>query len=244
MKIPRRAVFLQVRLSSTRLPRKALLPLSGMTVIEHAMRALGRIPVDVYALLTDHESAASLEPLAAGCGFTVFAGDPDDVLARYAAAARHFRIDRYFRATGDNPLVSAPLAVELERRHVAAGADFSGFLGPPLGTGVEIVEAHALLAADREATDPYEREHVSPFIYRRPERFRVLRPWADDEVLLPDALVTLDTQEDYELLERIYCDLYRGAPIETPELVRWLKAHGHVKSRHAERHLLPCNKAG
>lgn len=216
-------VFLQARLNSTRLPRKALLSLEGRSVTERAMDALSLVDADVHALLTDEFSAEELGPLAAGCGFETFAGPEDDVLGRYALAVHHFGVDRYFRATGDNPLVSAKLAEDLLDFHTRYNADFSGFLGPPLGTGVEITESKAILAAFQESDDAYEREHVSPFIYRRPERFKVLRPWAPNEVCLPSSKVTIDTLEDYEELTVIFKSLYRGRPIETAELVAWLK---------------------
>lgn len=221
-------IFLQVRLSSSRLPRKALLPIQGLTVIEHAMDALSRVKADVFALLTDSESGPELKPFASRFGFEVFEGSPNDVLRRYADAVRHFGIDRYMRATGDNPLVSPAMADSLLVLHDEIGADFSGYLGPPLGTGVEITESSAILAADREAVDPYEREHVSPFLYHRPDRFRVRRPWAREELCLPEAKVTLDTEEDYEYIKKIYEALYRGTPIEVLPLVRWLK--GELKS--------------
>ena len=240
----RTAVFLQVRLSSTRLPGKALLPLAGKPVIVHAMEGLRRVPAIVHALLTDERSAKELEPIARRHGFTVFTGDPDDVLSRFAAAVRRWRIDRYFRATGDNPLVSGLLAIELEKRHLAVRADFSGFLGPPLGTGVELVEAEAICTADRESVDLYEREHASPFIYRRPERFRVIRPWAPDEVLMPTARVTLDTRKDLELLERIYDELYHGDPIEAVELVGWLRNHFESRMHETERSVHTRRTAG
>lgn len=240
----RKAVFMQVRLSSTRLPRKAVLSFHGKTTIEHAMDSLRRVPVDVHALLTDEASLPELKPFASRYGFQCFAGDPDDVLARYSTAASHFEIDRFFRATGDNPLVSWRLAMALEEKHEAHCADFSGFLGPPLGTGVELVEARAIHEAAAEAEDPYEREHVCPFIYRRPERFRVFRPWADDDVLLPDVRVTLDTDADFEFLNHLYDELYHGEPIETVELVSWLRKHSDVRSRGSGHDAFPASKAG
>lgn len=226
----RTAVFLQARIMSTRLPRKALLPLAGKPSIEHAMEALRMVRADAHVLLTDPESVRELAEPAAGCGFDLFPGPREDVLARYAMAARKYRVDRYFRATGDNPLVSCELAEALHELHEQEDADFSGFLGPPLGTGVELVETPALLAADAESNDPYEREHVSPFIYRRPERFRVRRPWASEEVSYPSASVTMDTPEDYELLCRIFDDLYDGRPIKTELLVEWLREHEHQEA--------------
>ena len=217
------AVFLQARLDSTRLPRKALLPLAGRPVIEHAMDSLRRVRADLHVLLTDEASFAELKPHATLCGFLSFAGPKEDVLARFALAAREYRVDRIIRATGDNPLVSRELAQGLLLLHEKAGAAFSAFSGPPIGTGVEIVEAEALLCAADSAVDPYEREHVNPYLYRRPEQFAVNRPQAGEEFCLPGARVTLDTEEDYRFLLAVYRELYDGEAVETDRLVAWLK---------------------
>ena len=234
-------VFLQVRLSSSRLPRKALLPLNGRTVIEHAMAGLSRVKAEVFALLTDEESSPELKPIASRWGFEVFVGPADDVLLRYAQAVRYYGVERYMRATGDNPLVSWELAESLAVLHAESGADFSGYLGPPLGTGVELTESSAILAAAAESTDPYEREHVSPFIYHRPERFRVERPWAPSYVSLPEAKVTLDTVADYQYLSTIYDELYDGEPIPVETLVQWLrKANQDGAHETSEPNNTPC----
>lgn len=225
------AVFLQVRLDSSRLPQKALLSLGDRTVIELAMDSLRNVDADIHALLTDHNGAEVFAPYAKPYGFAVYEGSKNDVLARFAEAATYFGIDRYYRATGDNPLVSAKLAMALMKHHKKGGADFSGFLGPPLGTGVEITEAQAILIAHRESSDPYEREHVSPFLYKRPERFVIKRPWAQEINCLPDAKVTLDTRDDYRKLEIIYNSVYKGKPIETDTLVAWLKEHDSSGNR-------------
>lgn len=233
----RRAVFLQVRVESRRLPGKALLPLAGKPVIVHAMESLVRIAADTHAILTDPTSAPAFSEVAHAAGFQIFAGEPHDVLKRFADAARRYEVDRYFRSTGDNPLVSARLAEALESHHVAQSADFSGFLGLPLGTGVECVESAAIFSAEEESQDQYEREHASPFIYRHPERFKIVRPWAPEEALLPGAEVTLDTPEDYERLEMIYEELYDGEPIETSSLVEWFRSR-EVSSRRNDSSIL------
>ena len=222
-------VFLQVRLSSSRLPGKALLKLNGKTAIEHAMESLAAVPAEVFALLTDDESKQALMPLAKSYGFEVFEGPRDDVLLRYAKASRYFGVTRYMRATGDNPLVSWELARDLIELHEANDADFSGFLGPPLGTCVELTEAKALYVAELEARDPYEREHVSPYLYRNPHKFRVLRPWAPEEVNMPNARVTLDTADDFAFITRIYDALYSDEPVPIRDLVAWLKQDEHTE---------------
>ena len=221
-------VFLQVRLDSSRLPRKALLELADDTVIGHAMRALKPAGADVYALLTDEESADELRPYAAAEGYELYAGSKEDVLLRYAGAARNYGVDRVIRATGDNPLVSGDAARLICELHVREGADYSGFRGLPLGTGVECVETQALLEAERLAVTRYDREHVCPYIYRHPERFIIHTPEAPPAYRFPRGRVTLDTEEDYRRLQELYGRLYRGSPVPTDILVRELSRHQPV----------------
>lgn len=215
------AVMLQVRIDSSRLPGKALLCLGDLTVVEHAMRALLGVTSSLHLLLTDEESAPVLAPLAGKWGFTLFTGPKDDVLKRYALAVEAFQPDRLVRATGDNPLVSATLANQLLELQRKEGWDYCGFAGPPLGTGVEVIRSASLIEADGEARDPYEREHVAPFLYHRPERYRIARPEAPAEYSLPDLRLTLDTEEDYRFLQGLYNSCYQGDTLEIGEVTAW-----------------------
>jgi spore coat polysaccharide biosynthesis protein SpsF len=224
----RTGIFVQVRLGSTRLPRKATLPLPGGSVIQHVMRSLLAVPAEVRALLTDEESLPVLRPIGEAEGFLVMPGPAEDVLARYCNACRDWDVQRVVRATGDNPLTSASLARSIMEVHVREHADLSHYLGCPWGTGVEVVEAAALLAAERDATAKDEREHITTFLYRHPGRFTIVEPQAPAAANLPEARVTVDTAEDYREVGRIYGELYHGAPVEIEELVRWLRKAGEA----------------
>ncbi|MCG8480415.1 MAG: NTP transferase domain-containing protein [Spirochaetales bacterium] len=223
----RTAVFLQVRLASTRLPEKALLPLEGKAAIVHAMEALALLPADEYLLVTDEESVARLAPPAAKCGYGVFAGDRDNVLKRFCDAAERYSVNRIIRATGDNPLVSAAAAREALRLQETSGADYAGITDTPYGTGVEVVLARALADVLSGGPDRYEREHVTPGVYRRPERYKVVVQQTPARTRFPEMRVTLDTPDDYDYIAGIFRALYRGRPIELPELV----AYGHQQQR-------------
>ncbi len=226
----RTGIFIQVRLGSSRLPEKAILPLGGSTVIRHAMRALREVPADERALLTDKASAPILKAEALAEGFSLFAGSDLDVLGRYCDACRQYSVSRVVRATGDNPLVSARLAREIMRIHGARGADLSHFMGCPWGSGVEVVETSALFAAEVEAKDPAEREHITTFMYRHPERFTIVEEKAPADAYAPEARVTVDTKEDYELVKRVFSELYKGHPIEVDALVSWFIGEGGKKN--------------
>ena len=216
-------VFLQARLGSSRLANKALLELGGHAVVELAMLSLRRIPASRHVLVTDERSAALLAMRAERCGFDLFVGPEDNVLKRFVLAARAHGVAEIVRATGDNPLVSWELArmtVMLRRR---THADYAALDGPPLGTGVEVVRSEALETALAESTDPYDLEHVSPCLYRNPQRFHAVRVEAPPAYRLPDARVTLDTTEDYAYLTRLFAEVYDGSPVPLLRLVRVLR---------------------
>ncbi|MCK5735540.1 MAG: hypothetical protein KAH21_03635, partial [Spirochaetaceae bacterium] len=197
---PLTSVFLQVRLDSSRLPRKALLKLSDLTVVEHAMRSLDAVKADHRMLVTTRDSESSLGPLAEKSGWGLFVGSKNDVLSRYVMAARETGAQRLVRATGDNPLVSAAMANAAIKLFEESNADFAGFSELPLGAGVEIVSVPCLEEALKESEDSYEREHVSPFLYNRPERYRIVVPPAPEGYRAPGTRITLDTPEDYNFL--------------------------------------------
>jgi spore coat polysaccharide biosynthesis protein SpsF len=218
------AVMLQVRLDSSRLPEKALMHLGTLSVIEHAMASLRTIPVDIHLLLTDESSASRLTPLAEKWNFKIFTGPKDDVLKRFVQAIEAYTPSRIIRATGDNPLVSAEMALKLLQLQEKAGWDYGRFVGLPLGCGVELASSRALLEADRETGDPYDREHVTPFLYRHPDRFKVALIEAPQQYRAADMRVTLDTGEDYLYLKRIFEDCWKGEPLHISTLVGWFAA--------------------
>lgn len=223
------AVFMQVRLASRRLPGKALLPLAGKTVIAHAMLSLAELPVDRHVLLTDEESAPALEREATACGYELFVGNPDDVLHRYCAAAERYGVRQIIRATGDNPLTSCAMARQAMQLQECRNADYAGILDTPYGTGVEVINAAALTDLNERTADRYDREHVSPGLYRRPDHYRIVTRPAPASLRMPELRVTLDTPADYEYISEVYRQLYQGRPIELAELI----GYGHRHHQHS-----------
>ena len=218
------AVGLQVRIDSVRLPRKALLPLAGKSVMVHAMEALRLLGAEHNYILTDAASADLLGPVAVDCGFSVLIGPGEDVLRRYAALAEESGSETIIRATGDNPAVSpamARAAVELRQEF---GADLAAFDNLPLGTGVEVLASEAILRADREAGAADEREHVTLHLYRNRDRYLIDRRPAPPEASMPDSRVTLDTVEDYRFISELYHRAYDGTPQEVWQVIEAVKA--------------------
>jgi spore coat polysaccharide biosynthesis protein SpsF len=217
------AVFLQARLGSRRLPHKILLDLGGRTVLEQCMARLGLVEADVHVVLTDTYSFPVLDRICRRhAGWECFMGPAQDVLGRYVFASRHFGVDTIIRATADNPLVSYELANALLADQISDGpADYRAHLGIPYGAGVELVRSDALEKAFVDSMDPYDREHVCPYLYNHADVFRVVRSDAPPEYSAGDLRLTLDTEEDYRFLKA----LYRQYPLENlPSLSSVIKS--------------------
>jgi spore coat polysaccharide biosynthesis protein SpsF len=204
-------IIVQVRMGSTRLPGKALLPLAGKALFAHVLEALCAVKgADRVIAAMPANSEEALGPIAAEYGCAVVLGSEDDVLGRFCQASLAFPSDYVMRATADNPLVCPELAAALIQEHKAAGADLSHYLAIPPGTGVELINTEALLRAGELATDPCEREHVTPYLYARRDEYTVYEPVKEG---VPDLRLTVDTAEDYQRCSKIFDALYAGKPL-------------------------------
>jgi spore coat polysaccharide biosynthesis protein SpsF len=171
------------------------------------MEALNHVPAHLHILACPHDSTGAFAPLAKEAGFELCAGPKEDVLERYCVAIRAYNIDRVLRATGDNPFVFVDAAMAINAEGLALAADYAGYAGLPHGAGVEALKADALLQARDEASSPYEREHVCPYIYGHAEKFLLHRPLAPLRWQSPLARLTVDTEEDYRRAQILYAAL-------------------------------------
>jgi len=198
--------IVQARMDSTRLPGKILLPIQEKPILAHIIERLQRskrIRHIIIATTEDSmqavESVTALYPKA-----KVFCGSKEDVLARYVGAANKYKSEIIVRATGDNPLVS-PYYIDLAiEHHLNTASDLTHFLGIPLGTGVEILNARALKDASALTQANYDREHVTPFLYKNNTTFKIAEPLAPKPHYRPDLKVTVDTPEDYKKVSHIF----------------------------------------
>jgi spore coat polysaccharide biosynthesis protein SpsF len=200
-------------MGSTRLPGKVMLPLLGEPVLTRVMRRAARARTldEVVVATTTLPDDDAIVALAAGEGWPVVRGSETDLLERYLVAARVHDAEVVVRITSDCPLIDPEVIDATVGAFRAAGVDYaSNALEPPTyprGLDVEVIARAALERAGRQDADPAWREHATPYIYRHPELFRLLRVPADDDH--GDLRWTLDTPEDYQLIGRIYDALGR-----------------------------------
>lgn len=219
------AVIVQARLSSTRLPAKVLLPLpTGRTVLEEVLHRCKQIEgVDVVVAAVSDMPASDViaeyaerelctvrwDELDAGDaalrGHCVVRGNESDVLARHAKAACAVDADIVMRVTSDCPLLSPVLCSEMLDFFKRSDIEYLSNAYPvrevPHGWDCEIFTRAALVAANASATDPHDREHVTPYL----QRHNKLAVWKcmDDRSHLR---WTLDTIEDFVTITKVFND--------------------------------------
>ncbi|HMF99203.1 MAG TPA: glycosyltransferase family protein [Vicinamibacterales bacterium] len=208
--------ILQARVSSSRLPRKVLKSILGRPMLLHQLDRVRRartLDALVVATSSDPDDSAIAE-LCAAAGVRCYRGSLNDVLDRFYRAALPFRPQHVVRLTGDCPLADPDLIDRVVAACVDESLDYSGAEPSfPDGLDVEVMRFSALEAAWTEATRPSDREHVTQFINRQRDRFRV-RGVASD-VDLSHLRWTVDEPADFELVTRIYEALYPANPAFT-----------------------------
>jgi spore coat polysaccharide biosynthesis protein SpsF len=196
---------LQARMGSSRLPGKVVAELGGRPALAFMLDRLARLAVDQLVVATSTAAAdARVEEVAKEKGVTVVRGPEDDVLARFIVALDAYPAMQVVRLTGDCPLMDPALVATALEVHAREGADYTSNTVVrtfPDGLDVEVVTAAALREAYEEAVDPAEREHVTPFVYRRPDRYRLAGFESGDD--LGAERWTLDTAADLERIRDI-----------------------------------------
>ena len=238
------AVIVQARFSSTRLPGKVLLPLGGQTALAQCLRRCQAIPgIDVVVCAVP-EGAVD-DPVAeeaAKCGAVVVRGSGADVLARYRKAALAVEAAWIMRVTSDCPLIDPKVCGEILRLARDRNLDFASNNMPatwPHGFDAEVFSFAMLDQAFRNATDPFDREHVTPWIRNRKDvqKGNVAR---DGESLAETCRWTLDYPEDYQFLQALFELLPHDTDLDT--VLSVLQAHPELTKINAQHHGVRAKK--
>jgi spore coat polysaccharide biosynthesis protein SpsF len=216
---------IQARIGSSRLPGKVLKPLGDTCVLDYVVsrtRMIGGIADVVVATSTETRDDA----VAEWCrerGVTVYRGSESNVLSRFLEAVEPYRPDAVIRVTADNPFFDYETGSRLVELVKASGADLAAFEpGHPVGAAVELVTYEALKRIGQAASEPRHWEHVTFYAYEFPERFRIVRAPVPEELRYAELRMTLDTEEDYQLLQAVAAAFPGMKTVPTAEVVKYL----------------------
>jgi spore coat polysaccharide biosynthesis protein SpsF (cytidylyltransferase family) len=199
--------ILQARMASSRLPGKILADIEGKPMLQRVWdRAVQIDGLDGAVVATT--TLSSDDPVETFCqarGIPCFRGSVDDVLDRFYQAALQLKADIILRLTADCPLLDPVVSSRVLRELGTSSCDYSSnALQPtfPDGLDSEAFSFAVLETAWKEADKKSEREHVTPFIYNHPKRFRLHRVL--NETDLSSHRWTVDENRDLEFIRSVY----------------------------------------
>jgi spore coat polysaccharide biosynthesis protein SpsF len=201
------AIIVQARMTSTRLPGKVLKEVLGKPLLAYQLERLRRVE-NADAIVIATTTNATDDPIVA------------DVLSRYYGAATEHQADVVVRVTSDCPIIDPAVVSRVIGHYLAHHTQFDYVSNAlqrsyPIGMDTEVFSYAALAQAHQTARHPEEREHVTPFLYRYPDRFRIAHVhYGRDE---SRHRWTVDTPDDFELIRRIIEALYPQNPAFTLE---------------------------
>lgn len=230
-------------MGSTRLPGKVLMHVLDKPLIAYQLERLkeAKLANGINLLTSTNPEDDILEKLCERWEVPCFRGSPDDVLCRYYLAAQQDHPDAIVRVTGDCPLIDPDIVDEViacfqtDRSYDYVSNSLERSF--PRGLDTEIMTFEALEKAHRFGLKQPEREHVTPYIYHHPEQFKL-----GNVLQIPDLSHhrwTVDTIEDFELIQRIIEELYPANPhFRMDDVVAlldkhpdWMKINADVKQK-------------
>jgi spore coat polysaccharide biosynthesis protein SpsF len=218
-------------MTSSRLPGKVLLPVTGRPLLEHLVRRLRAVPsLNAIVLATTVSGADDvLVEFARQAGIGCYRGSEDDVMSRVVAAAASAQAEVVVEITGDCPIIDPTIVETVIRTFLANDAQYvsnAHVRSFPDGMDVQVFRLATLQESAAMTDAPLDREHVTLHIRNHPERFRAIHVVAPPDVHWPELGLTLDEPGDYELLRRVIEHLEPINPLFTcDDVVRLLRAN-------------------
>lgn len=229
-------VLIQARCGSTRFPNKVLADLSGKTDLQWVIERVKRSKLidEVIVITSIEKNNLPLIQLCTQLDTRVFVGSEEDVLDRYYQAAKLLQPEYVIRITADCPMFDwRYLDMAIEQMENDSSLDYIGEFTDsfPDGLDVEIMKYSALQQSWKNAGLLSEREHVTQYIRKHPEIFKL----QNLECPIPELSSkrwTLDEDSDYEMICKVY-EYFTGMGKEdfvTEDVLDFLSVHPEVEA--------------
>jgi spore coat polysaccharide biosynthesis protein SpsF len=205
--------IIQARMGSTRLPGKVLINILGNPMLYYVINRLKHCKYldDVIVATSDELSDDAIVQYCIENNVNYFRGSENDVLSRFVLAASNFDADIIVRVTADCPLIDPLIVDNVICKHIENNADYSSNFYDryyPRGVDVEVINFSVLKEINSKNLEKHHREHVTPYIYENPNKYKIHSEKATGKFIRPDLRITVDTKEDLLLIRKIYLNLY------------------------------------
>ena len=218
--------IIQARMGSTRLPGKVMLKIDKKNpIIHYVLEQIrqSKYLEDVVVATTNLKEDDVIAEFVKNYGINIFRGSSSDVLDRYYKCAKKFSYSKIVRITCDNPLIDPVVVDKVIKKFISKNFDYvSNTIKRtfPYGTEVEVFSFNALEKAWKNSKNPYEREHVTPFMYDKNNKFQISNFTFHNN--LSRLRWTLDTKEDLKMIKTIVKKIERR-PIFLKDILWILK---------------------
>jgi spore coat polysaccharide biosynthesis protein SpsF len=253
--------LVQARMGSTRFRGKVLKEVSGKPMLKHVIDRLKHAKTlsEIIIATSVNERDKPIVELSKRLGVGCFVGSEEDVLDRFLKAAEQARADVIVRVTADCPLIDPCTVDKIVSCHLQSNVDYTRTLidennnkSFPRGLDTEVFSMKLLRRIHELAKDPYEREHVTVFIYNHPQFFRIEVIEAEGILQMPSYRLCVDVEDDLRLIREIYDRLYNpNKIIDIKEVIKLLnenpelqKINVHVKQKPLVRKEMNGNTYG
>lgn len=240
MRGPKIGIIVQARVGSTRLPRKVLKPVfQSKSILDIILERFSTVSYPLVLATSVAPADDDIVAVAEKHGVDCFRGSEQNVLKRFVDTTNRYGFDFVIRVCADNPFLSLGLFDQLMDEAEARAFDFDylsfAYLSKPtilthFGFFTELVRVEALRKALVQTSEAIFQEHVTNYIYKHPDKFRVERiELAADFVVDPNIRMTVDTAQDFDLASALYqklMDTYGN--IELDAINDYLAKHPQV----------------
>tara|TARA_B100000470_G_C19741428_1_gene369403 strand:- start:340 stop:1071 length:732 start_codon:yes stop_codon:yes gene_type:complete len=200
------AIILQARLGSKRFPGKVLKKINGKTILEYTIKRLKKTKLskNIIVATTKREEDQKIIKVAKKTNCHTFRGSTNNVLNRYYKAAVHYKVKNIVRICSDCPLIDPKIINKVYFFYLKNNYDYVSnkiFPSYPIGMGVEILNFQSLEKANKLTKNSYDKEHVTPYIYKNPKKFKIKNVGLKKKLL--NYRIVLDYIEDFKLISNI-----------------------------------------
>ncbi len=239
-------IIIQARMTSTRLPGKVLKTVMGKPLLEYQIERLKDIQKisSIVIATTINPTDDPLVEFSKSQGLAYFRGSENNVLERYYLAAKENHADAIVRITSDCPLIDPDITSQCIQYFLDNNSTLDYVSNAiertyPRGLDTEIFSFDALTTAHKNASQQAEKEHVTPYIYRHPEKFRIGS--FKSKIDYSQYRWTVDTIEDFNLIENILIKIYASNPrfrmMDVIKLLKkqpkWAAINSHIEQKKA-----------
>lgn len=230
-------IIIQARTGSTRLPSKMVLPFyNGQGIFEILLTRLidaGLQDIIVVATTNLHQDDI-IHDIAQQKNIKIFRGDENDVLDRFIQAASQYHIEQIIRICADNPFLDMDALKALIHMGAQTTADYISYCTsnhtPTIKTHYGFWAEYTLLSTLKKikslTNDPLYHEHVTNYIYTHPSDFKIELHRIPKEIEQHDIRLTLDTQTDFQIQQKIFGVIYQINPrFGMRDILKYLNEH-------------------